>query len=114
MLGKTLKRLRRKARVRSQIHGTADMPRLSVFRSNTGIYAQVIDDDKGVTLVSYSDLKLEKTGTKTESAAKVGAEVAKLAVAKNVTKVVFDRNGFAYHGRVKALADAAREAGLKF
>jgi large subunit ribosomal protein L18 len=71
MLEKTLKRLRRKVRVRSQIHGTAECPRLSVFRSNTGIYAQVIDDDKGVTLAAYSDLKLEKTGTKTNSATTV-------------------------------------------
>jgi len=114
MLEKTLKRLRRKNRVRSQIQWTAQRPRLSIFRSNKGIYAQVIDDVSGVTLASYSDLKLEKTGTKTEVATKVGEEVAKLASAKGVKTVVFDRNGFAYHGRVKALADAARKAGLEF
>lgn len=114
MLEKTLKRLRRKVRVRSKIHGTAECPRLSVFRSNTNIYAQIIDDNSGVTLASFSDLKLEKTGTKTDAASKVGESVAKAALEKNVKAVVFDRNGFAYHGRVKALADAARKAGLEF
>ena len=114
MLEKNLRRLRRKIKVRSRIHGTAECPRLSVFRSNSNIYAQLINDNENLTIVSFSDLKLERTVTKTESAKKVGQELAKLAVSKDIKAVVFDRNGFAYHGRVKALADAAREAGLEF
>lgn len=114
MLEKNLRRLRRKIKVRSRIHGTAECPRLSVFRSNSNIYAQLINDNENLTIVSFSDLKLERTVTKTESAKKVGQELAKLAFSKDIKAVVFDRNGFAYHGRVKALADAAREAGLEF
>lgn len=94
--------------------GTSTMPRLCVFRSNANIYAQIIDDTTGTTLVATSDLKLKKKGTKSENAKKVGEDIAKLALAKKIEAVVFDRAGFAYHGRVKALADAAREAGLKF
>ena len=108
-------RLRRHLRVRKKISGTPERPRLNVFRSNTNIYAQVIDDVNGVTLASASslDMKLENGGN-VEAATKVGEEVAKRALAKNIETVVFDRGGYIYHGRVKALAEAAREAGLKF
>lgn len=107
------KRIRLKKKIRTKILGTPDRPRLSVFRSNNYIYAQIIDDSKGVTLVSSSDLTV-KTGTKTERSKKTGEEVAKKALAKGIKTCVFDRNGFKYTGRVKALADQAREAGLKF
>lgn len=108
-------RQKRHARVRNKISGTPECPRLNVFRSSSHIYAQIIDDVNKVTLVSASslDMKLENGGN-IDAASKVGAEVAKRAVAKNIEKVVFDRGGYIYHGRVKALADAAREAGLKF
>ena len=105
---------RRKRRVRAKIFGTAERPRLTVHRTNANMYAQVIDDEAGVTLASASSLKLEAKGTKQEIAALVGAEVAKAAIAAGVETVVFDRNGYLYHGRVKQLADSAREAGLKF
>lgn len=103
-------------RVRSKIFGTAKLPRLSVFRSNTHIYGQLIDDEKGVTLASFSDLKIKKTKElkKTEIAGMVGEELAKKAAAKKIKKVVFDRNGLRYHGRVKALAEGARKGGLEF
>ncbi len=114
MVKKENRRLKIKARVRGKIHGTAERPRLTVFRSNKQIYAQVIDDVAGHTLASASSLKLEASGTKQEIAALVGAEVAKAALAAGVETVVFDRNGYLYHGRVKQLAEAAREAGLKF
>ena len=104
MVKKELRRLKIKARIRGKVSGTASCPRLTVFRSNKQIYAQVIDDEAGVTLASASSLKL----------ALVGAEVAKAAIAAGVETVVFDRNGYLYHGRVKQLADSAREAGLKF
>ena len=107
------KRIRLKKKIRTKIFGTATCPRLSVFRSNNFMYAQIINDDKSVTVVSSSDLKI-KTGTKTEKAIAVGTEVAKLAIAKGIKTCVFDRNGFKYTGRVKALADSARTAGLKF
>ncbi|NLI68834.1 MAG: 50S ribosomal protein L18 [Bacilli bacterium] len=104
-------------RVRKKIHGTAERPRLNVYRSNKNIYAQIIDDDKGVTLVSANtlekDLDLESTSNK-EAAAYIGKLVAERALEKGIKKVVFDRGGYIYHGRVKALADAAREAGLEF
>ena len=110
-------RKRRHARVRKKIFGTAERPRLNVFRSNKHIYAQIIDDMKAVTLVSASTLDkefdLESTGN-IEAAKKVGELVAKRASEKGIKKVVFDRGGYLYHGRVKALADAAREAGLEF
>ncbi|BDG34216.1 50S ribosomal protein L18 [Parageobacillus sp. VR-IP] len=110
-------RKRRHARVRKKIFGTAERPRLNVFRSNKHIYAQIIDDMKAVTLVSASTLDkefdLESTGN-IEAAKKVGELVAKRALEKGIKKVVFDRGGYLYHGRVKALADAAREAGLEF
>lgn len=107
------KRIRLKKKIRAKIGVGSTRPRLSVFRSNAFIYAQIIDDTKGLTLVSSSDMKIEK-GTKTERATNVGAEVAKLALAKGVKTVVFDRNGFKYTGRVKALADGARAGGLEF
>jgi large subunit ribosomal protein L18 len=105
--------------MRVEIHGTVDRPRLSVFRSLNHIYAQIIDDSVGVTLASAStvipDMKLEvDSKKKTELAKLVGAQVAKEAMGKGITQVVFDRGGYRYHGRVKALADGAREAGLKF
>ncbi|NLC42206.1 MAG: 50S ribosomal protein L18 [Erysipelothrix sp.] len=118
MLKKTnrkLERVRRHARVRKKISGTFDRPRLNVFRSNSQIYAQIIDDVKGETIASVSslDLKLEQGGN-VEAAKKVGAEIAKRAQDKKISTVVFDRGGYIYHGRVKALAEAAREAGLEF
>lgn len=113
MLAKFAKRLQRKERIRAKISGTSSRPRLSVYRSNSNIYAQLIDDVTGKTLCAASDLKLEN-GTKTEKATKVGEELATKAKSLNVTEIVFDRGWFAYHGRVKALADAARSAGLKF
>ena len=99
----------RHERVRKQIIGTKDIPRLNVYRSNTNIYAQIIDDENGVTLASASSMKMK--GNNTEVATKVGEAIAKEA---KITKVVFDRGGYLYHGRVKALADAARENGLEF
>ena len=107
------KRIRLKKKIRTKVSGTSECPRLSVFRSNSTIYAQAIDDTKGVTIVSSSDLTL-KTGTKTERAVSVGNEIAKSLVTKGIKKVVFDRNGFKYTGRVKALADGARTSGLTF
>ena len=108
-------RQRRHMRVRNKISGTAECPRLNVYRSNKNIYAQVIDDVAGVTLVSASTLDSEVSGnTKIEQAASVGKVVAKRAVEKGIKEVVFDRGGYLYHGRVEALAEAARENGLDF
>jgi large subunit ribosomal protein L18 len=107
------RRERIKRKIRSKIFGTADRPRLSVYRSNKNIYAQVINDVKGVTVVSASDIKTKK-GTKVERAKEVGALVAKLAKEAKISAVVFDRNGFNYTGRIKILADSAREGGLNF
>ena len=108
-------RLKRHKRIRGKISGTAERPRLSIFRSNKNIYAQLIDDVAGVTLASASTLDKEVSkGTKTEQAIVVGKLVAERAVAKGISEVVFDRGGYLYHGRVKALADSARENGLKF
>jgi large subunit ribosomal protein L18 len=109
MLLKALLRLRRKNRVRAKISGSESRPRLSVFRSNTHIYAQVIDDVTGKTLCSASDLKI-KEGTKTELATVVGNDVASKMKTLKIETIVFDRNGFKYHGRVKALAEAVRTA----
>ena len=119
MVGKTnrkLERTRRHKRVRAKISGTAERPRLCVFRSNSNLYVQVIDDAKGNTLVSASTLDKEvKTKHANKEAAKeVGALIAKKAIEKNITEVVFDRGGYIYHGVVKELAEAAREGGLKF
>lgn len=108
-----MKRKRRHAKVRSKISGTAQRPRLSVYRSNKAIYAQLIDDNAGVTLASASDVTTSK-GTGVERAQQVGKEIAKAAQAKNISTVVFDRGGNLYAGRIKALAEAAREAGLTF
>lgn len=107
----------RHARVRTKLSGTSEIPRLNVFRSNSNIFAQIIDDEKGITLVSASsidkELKLENGGNK-EAAIKVGELIAKRAKKAKISKVVFDRGGYLYHGRVAALADAARENGLEF
>jgi large subunit ribosomal protein L18 len=114
MLTKTERRLKIKTRVRGKINGTKERPRLSVYRSNKQIYAQVIDDVSGVTLASASSLKLEEKLPKKEMAAKVGEMIAKNALEAGIEKVAFDRNGYLYHGRIKELADAARKGGLKF
>lgn len=126
---KIAKRVRRHRRVRAKVTGTAKRPRLAVFRANQHIYAQLIDDSTGKTLAAASSVKVtgakgEKTGAKntdkdstmnkTEIAAKVGEAIAKAAIGMKISEIVFDRGGFAYHGRVKALADAARASGLKF
>lgn len=116
-LTKTERRKRIKYRVRKVVSGTAERPRLSVFRSNKQIYAQLIDDISAVTLVSASSRDKEiaaESGTKTEKAALVGKLIAKKAIEAGIETVVFDRNGYLYHGRVKQLADSAREGGLKF
>ncbi|NLY93674.1 MAG: 50S ribosomal protein L18 [Myxococcales bacterium] len=109
-------RLRRKKRIRAKISGSSERPRLSIFRSARHIYVQVIDDEQGTTLVSSSTLMkdVDASGTKIEQAKKVGAAIAKACLEKGIEKVVFDRNGFLYHGRVRALAESAREAGLNF
>ena len=116
-LDKNATRRKRHARVRAKLSGTSARPRLNVFRSNQHIYAQVIDDTKGVTLASAStldkELNLESTGN-VEAAQKVGELVAKRAVEKGIAAVVFDRGGYLYHGRIQALADAARANGLQF
>ncbi len=101
------------ARIRRKLAGTAERPRLNVYRSVNHIYAQVIDDQTGTTIVSASTIKA-KTGGNVAAAKEIGKTIAELAVAKGVKKVVFDRGGYLYHGRIKALADAAREAGLEF
>lgn len=106
MLEKQIKRKRRHKRVRAKIKGTAKVPRLCVFRSSKYIYAQIIDDEKGKTLAAVDG--------KLASAAEIGKLIAKKAIEKKISKVVFDRGGYKYHGRVKALADGAREGGLKF
>ena len=127
MVSKIARRNKIKTRIRGRISGTAERPRMSVFRSNKGIYVQVIDDLAGATLVAASSKGLEG-GTKVDQAAKVGEEIAKKgeiaalvgklaaerATAKGISTVSFDRNGYLYHGRVKSLADAARKGGLKF
>jgi len=109
-------RLKRHKRVRSKITGTAERPRLNVFRSEKHIYAQIIDDTKGNTICSASSVEkdFEGRGSNKEAARKVGEAVAKRAVAKGIETVVFDRGGYIYHGRVKELAEAAREGGLTF
>lgn len=113
MKNKTEKRIRLKKKIRVNIFGTADKPRLSVFRSNKFIYAQIIDDSKKNTLASASDLKMSK-GTKIERAEEVGKMIAQKALALKINKVIFDRNGFKYTGRVKLVADSARKGGLQF
>lgn len=119
MANKLTGRARRKLRIRNRIEGSTERPRLSVFRSAKHIYAQVVDDSTGKTLAAASTLSRDVKGTladcnKTDAAKRVGALVAKICLDRSVKKVVFDRNGYLYHGRIKALADAAREAGLDF
>jgi len=114
---KTKRRLKIKRRIRSIIVGTSDFPRLTVFRSNKEIYASIINDAQGVTICSASSLDKslsKKKGTKTEQASLVGCLIAERAVSKGIKKCAFDRNGYLYHGRIKSLADSARESGLKF
>ena|SRR5688572_29584904 len=113
MKTKQNKRIRLKKRIRVKITGTAKRPRLSVFRSNKFIYAQVVDDITGKTLVTASDVKITK-GTKTERAKEVGKSIGAICSKAKISEVVFDRNGFKYTGRIKILADEARAAGLKF
>lgn len=117
-ISKNESRLSRKVRIRRKVNGTADRPRLVVFRSNEHIYAQVVNDETGATIASISTLTMSRTqdglhGNK-EGATQVGREIARLAKEKDVTRVVFDRNGYLYHGRIKAVADGAREGGLEF
>jgi large subunit ribosomal protein L18 len=109
-------RERRKLRIRRKISGTAERPRLTVFRSSKHIYAQAIDDASGTTVAHVSTTKkgAVSDGTKSDDAKKIGAAMAKALISKGINAVVFDRNGYLYHGRVRALADGAREAGLKF
>lgn len=107
-------RIKRHNRIRKNLSGTKELPRLNVFRSNTNMYAQIIDDETGKTLVSTSSLELKLDKNNIETAKKVGESIAKKAKDAKITEVVFDRSGYLYHGRIKALAEAAREAGLKF
>ncbi len=114
MISKIQRRNKIKTRIRGKISGTAERPRMSVFRSNKQIYVQLIDDLSGRTLASSSSKGIEQQATKTEIAAMVGSAIAAKALEAGITEVVFDRNGYLFHGRVKSLADAARAAGLKF
>jgi len=115
MAGKNRERRERiKMGVRKKISGTTERPRLSVFRSNTGIYAQIIDDVKGVTVAAASSLELGKKTVNIENSKTVGRKLAEKAVASGVQSIVFDRNGYLYHGNIKAFAEGAREGGLKF
>ena len=113
MVSKIERRNKIKTRIRGKISGTAARPRMTVFRSNKQIYVQLIDDLAGVTLCATSSKGIAE-GTKIEIAAKVGKAIAEKAIAQGISEVVFDRNGYLFHGRVKSLADAAREGGLKF
>jgi len=116
MAGKLSRRDRIKKGIRKRLSGSAERPRLSVYRSNKGIYAQIIDDVNGKTIVSASSLSKDfsASGTKIEQSVAVGKLVAQKAIAAGITTVVFDRNGYLYHGRVKSLAEGAREGGLNF
>lgn len=114
-LTKQVKRVNRHRRVRAKISGTAEVPRLSVYRSNKNIFLQLIDDGLKKTLVSENDIKKDKKKiTKIESAKSAGRKLAELALKKNIIRAVFDKGGYSYHGRVKAAAEGAREGGLKF
>lgn len=113
-LNKKNNRTSRHKRIKAKIIGTKDIPRLCVFRSNKHIYAQLIDDEKGKTLISAKDLDINKKHKKTELALEVGKLIAKKAIDKKIEKIVFDRAGYKYHGRIKSLADGARQGGLKF
>lgn len=114
MLEKKAKRIIRHKRVRAKAEGTSNKPRLCVFRSNQHIYAQLIDDTTGKTILAVNDSTTKGKDKKSDSSKKIGMEIAKKAVEKKITEVVFDRGGYKYHGRVKALAEGAREGGLKF
>ena len=114
MLSKQLKRLRRHRKIRIRMHGTKARPRLCVFKSLSHIYAQLIDDDRARVLVSASDKEIKKTANKTSAAFLTGKLIAKKSLENKIEKVIFDRGGTVFHGRVKALADGAREGGLKF
>lgn len=107
-------RLKKKLRIRKKVHGSAERPRLCIFRSSKHIYASLVDDASGKTIMAYSSLNVEEKLNGVEMAKKVGLEIGKKALEHKVSHVVFDRNGFIYHGRVKSLADGAREAGLSF
>lgn len=111
---KANKRLKSKARIRKKVDGSTERPRLTVYRSGRHVYAQIVDDSNGKTLVAYSTLEGDLKGKNVEMAKQVGAEIAKRALGKNIKNVVFDRSGYVFHGRVKAVADGAREAGLSF
>ena len=113
-LTKLVKRKRIQNRIRTKITGTSERPRLSVFRSNKDIYCQLINDVAGVTLLAASSREIGATGTKLEQAQAVGKKIAEKALAENISLIVYDRGGYLYHGRVKALADGAREGGLQF
>ena len=113
MQKKQIKRIRIHNRIRAKINGTKERPRLCVFKSGKHVYAQLIDDHNGEVLVAVSDMKIKK-GKKVEHSLEVGKLIAKEAIAKKIEKVVFDRGGFVFHGRIKAVADGAREGGLKF
>lgn len=114
MTEKALRRIKIKKSIRSKVSGTSSKPRMTVFRSNKQIYVQVINDETGTTLASASSLKMTEKVAKKEQAAKVGEAIAKKAIEAGISEVVFDRNGYLYHGRIKELADAARNGGLKF
>lgn len=111
---KNVNRLKRHARIRKNLSGTSTAPRLSIYRSNTNMYVQIIDDEKATTLVSASTREFDAKSINIESATKLGILIAEKAIKAGISEVVFDRSGYKYHGRVKALADAARSAGLKF
>lgn len=115
---RTLARKKRRKSIKKKIFGTPEMPRLAVFRSLNHIRAQIIDDTKGITLVSFStfakDAEIDRSKKKTEQSFEIGKKLGELALAKGIKNVCFDRGGYLYHGRVKALADGARKAGLKF
>ena len=115
-INKLKRRAKIKTKIRGKIFGTATKPRFTVFRSNKAIYAQIIDDETGTTLVSHSTMAkgFSATGSKIEISKQVGVELAAKSLSAGITEVVFDRNGFLYHGRIKSLADGAREGGLKF
>ncbi len=113
MIKKSEKRIRLKSKIRSKMEGTSTRPRLSVFRSNKFIYAQIVDDTLGKTVLSVSDIKIKK-GTKGERAKEVGKMISAACIVAKIKQVVFDRNGFKYTGRIKAVADEARAGGLKF
>lgn len=111
---KATKRLKNRARIRKKLDGSAERPRLTVYRSGKHVYAQIIDDSTGKTLAAFSTLEGNLNKKNIETAKQVGSEIGKRALAKNIKNVVFDRSGYVYHGRVKAVAEGAREAGLSF